>query len=208
MTLPNTSCSPDEGHCVWFGRCLEASFDTEMDSFVYLFSCSTGPRWTAAKMHKLKSEYESERQANISDSNTSVSCSSHTKSLFEETQHAIRRRPALDVVPTRLEVICFGERPNPYNMCWNLPGIPAPLNLCERQHAPCVTWLLICRLIEGNLPSCTFSIPDSKTSTPERLNETHCGPSQTSGPFDQTQNDRFTCPPDFSEFTNAVRLQI
>lgn len=130
MTLPNTSCSPDEGHCVLFGRCLEASFDTEMDSFVYLFSCSTGPRWTAAKMHKLKSEYESERQANISDSNTSDFCSSHTKSLFEETQHAIRRRPALDVVPTKLEVICFGERPNPNNMCWNLPGIPAPLNLC------------------------------------------------------------------------------
>lgn len=78
----------------------------------------------------------------------------------------------------------------------------------ERQHAPCVTWLLICRLIEGNLPSCTFSIPDSKTSTPERLNETHCGPSQTSGPFDQTQNDRFTCPPHFKFNLNHIYIYI
>lgn len=30
---------------------------------------------------------------------------------------------------------------------------------CAAQPVPCVTWLLICRLIEGNLPSCTFFHP-------------------------------------------------
>lgn len=75
----------DEGTLCFIWPSPSASSDTEMDSFVYLFSCS----WTAAKMHKLKSESESE----ISDSNF---CSSHSKSSLEETQHAIWRRPALD----------------------------------------------------------------------------------------------------------------